>query len=135
MLVQLLSGRKEISLGSLAPRRDLTFVADTAEGFVRAGTAEAVEGEVIQLGAGRSVSVGELFEIARSTLGRDAVPIQDTMRIRPSASEVMELLSDPAVAHGRLGWAARVPLEDGIRQTADWLASRLELYRPDHYHV
>ena len=46
------------------PRRDLTFVADTVDGFVRAATAPGIEGRTIQLGTGRSESIGELFDIA-----------------------------------------------------------------------
>ena len=39
MLRQLLAGQREIRLGRLDTRRDLTFVADTVDGFVRAATA------------------------------------------------------------------------------------------------
>ena len=36
ILTQLIAGRTEIQLGRLDPRRDLTFVSDTVEGFIRA---------------------------------------------------------------------------------------------------
>ena len=45
MLVQLLSGKKEISLGRLNTRRDLTYVSDVVDGFMRAGTARANRGK------------------------------------------------------------------------------------------
>ena len=61
MLRQLLAGREEIRLGRLDPRRDLTYVADTVDGFIRAATAPGIEGDTIQLGTGRSESIGELF--------------------------------------------------------------------------
>ncbi len=47
LLVQLLTGKKEVELGRLDPSRDLTFVADAVEGFVRAGEVEGIDGEVI----------------------------------------------------------------------------------------
>ena len=135
MLVQLLAGRKEVKLGRLDPKRDLTFVADTVEGFIKAGEAEGVAGEVIQLGTGRTISVGELFDIACKTLGVSAEVVQEEARLRPDNSEVMVLLSDPSKAKSLLGWEAVVPLEEGISRTARWLEKRPRLYDPERYHV
>jgi len=121
MLRQLLAGRTEIRLGRLDPRRDLTFVADTVDGFIRAATADGIDGELIQLGTGRSESIGELFEIACRLLQVEARAVEDPARLRPDASEVLALQSDPARARERLGWEARTTLEDGLRATIDWL--------------
>jgi UDP-glucose 4-epimerase len=135
MLVQLLARKGDVKLGRLDPRRDLTFVADTVEGLVRAGAVPGIEGEVIQLGTGRTVSVGELFETACRVLGVSAAVTEDVARVRPEASEVMVLLSDPARAADRLGWTATVTLEDGIGRTARWLESRLHLFDRERYDV
>lgn len=135
MLVQILSGAKQVKLGRLDPKRDLTFVTDTTEGFVRAGEVEGIEGEVIQLGTGRAVSVGELFDVACEALGREAEVIQEPQRIRPDNSEVMVLLSDPAKAKRLLRWEAKVTLEEGLKRTASWLEQNLSLYDPARYHV
>jgi NAD dependent epimerase/dehydratase len=121
MLRQLMAGRQEIRLGRLDPRRDLTFVADTVDGFVRAATAPGIDGEVIQLGTGRSESIGELFALACSLLGVDARAVEDPARLRPDASEVLVLQSDPTRARERLGWTAATDLETGLRATIDWL--------------
>jgi NAD dependent epimerase/dehydratase len=121
MLRQLLDGRTEIRLGRLDPRRDLTFVADTVDGFVRAATAPGIDGEVIQLGTGRSESIGELFAMACRLLEVDARAVEDPARLRPDASEVLALQSDPSRARERLGWEAGTSLEDGLRATIDWL--------------
>ncbi|HRY30619.1 MAG TPA: GDP-mannose 4,6-dehydratase, partial [Elusimicrobiota bacterium] len=53
IITQLLSGAKKLSLGSLNPVRDFNFVLDTVEGFIAAGGAPRVEGEVINVGSGR----------------------------------------------------------------------------------
>jgi UDP-glucose 4-epimerase len=135
MLVQLLAGRKEVKLGRLDPKRDLTFVADSVEGFIKAAEAEGVAGEVIQLGTGRTVSVGELFAIACKTLGISAEVVQEEARLRPDNSEVMVLLSDPSKAKSLLDWEAVVPLEEGISRTARWLEKRPLRYDPERYHV
>jgi NAD dependent epimerase/dehydratase len=135
LLVQLLAGKQEVKLGRLDPKRDLTFVSDTVEGFLRAGQAKDIEGDVIHLGTGRAVSVGELFETACRVLGLAATTMKDDARVRPDGSEVMTLVSDPSKAKSLLGWEPRVSLEDGLARTAEWLKRHLSLYDPDRYHV
>lgn len=135
ILVQLLKGKKEVRLGRLDPKRDLTFVADTVEGFVKAATAEGVVGEVIQLGTGRTVSIAELFSAACRALGREAVAIQEDERLRPEKSEVMVLLSDPSKAKARLGWEAQIPLEAGLTRTAAWLELHLSRFDAERFHM
>ena len=121
MLRQLLSGAREIHLGRLDPRRDLTFVADTVDGFVRAATTDGLEGATIQLGTGRSESIGELFALACRLLDVEAEVVEDPARVRPDGSEVMVLQSDPARAHSLLGWEAATSLEEGLAETIEWL--------------
>ena len=122
VLGQMLAGAEEIRLGSLDTRRDFTYVTDTVDGFVRAARAPlGAAGEVIQLGTGRDVSIGELVELCRAVTGSSAQVVLDADRVRPAASEVERLLSSPARALDRLGWAPQVSLEDGLARTADWL--------------
>jgi UDP-glucose 4-epimerase len=45
-------------------------------------------------------------------------------RMRPEASEVMVLQSDPSLARELLGWEATTDLETGIGATIDWLRGR-----------
>lgn len=126
MLRQLLAGRREVRLGRLEPRRDLTYVADTVDGFVRAATCEGIDGETIQLGTGRSDSIGELFELACRLVGVDATVVEDAARLRPDGSEVLALQADPSRARALLGWEAQTDLEDGLRKTIDWLRTQPE---------
>lgn len=124
ILVQLLAGRPEVRLGATTPRRDLTFVTDTVDGFVRAAESDAALGQVVQLGTGRDVSIGELAKIAMRALGREVPVVCEAERLRPDASEVMVLQSSPALARALLGWEPKVALEEGLRLTAEWLRAR-----------
>ncbi len=135
MLRQLLDGRTEIRLGRLDPRRDLTYVADTVDGFIRAATAVEVDREVIQLGTGRSESIGDLFALACRLLGVDARAVEDPARLRPEASEVLFLESDPTKARERLGWEAGTDLETGLRHTIDWLRTQPSPSDPDRVRL
>ena len=133
ILEQLLRGRTSVELGALDPKRDLTFVSDTVDGFLRAGDTPGIEGETIQLGTGHTVSIGELFEAAKKVLGSSATVSQAKERLRPGKSEVMVLLSDPSRARERLGWTPQVSIEEGLRRTADWMRSEIGRYRPGEF--
>ncbi len=135
ILEQLMRGRTRVALGSLDPRRDLTFVSDTVRGFLSAATAEGIEGRTIQLGTGRAESVRDIFEAACRALGVQAEVEQRPERVRPQRSEVMVLQSDPSLAAELLGWSPEVSLEEGLDRTARWMRSELRRYRPGTYVV
>jgi NAD dependent epimerase/dehydratase len=123
IIAQALSSRA-IQLGSLTPRRDFTYVADTAAGFIAAAEAgEDAIGAEINLGTGRDISIGEIAAMIRDQIDRDISIEQDRARIRPDASEVMRLLSSNKLARSLLSWAPRVSLEEGISQTIAWFRS------------
>lgn len=134
MLSQLLAGQQEIELGRLDTRRDLTFVSDTVEGFLLAGLAPNIDGEVVQLGTGRDVSVADLFTLACKTVGISATVRTDPRRMRPDASEVLVLQSDPARARELLSWTPAASLEGGIAQTVEWLRER-QPQRGSHFQL
>ncbi len=134
IIVQALT-KDEILLGSMRPRRDLTYVTDIVEGFILAATARGVEGKVINLGTGKDISIGELAELILQIMGKKAEILFDATRIRPSMSEVQQLLADNSNARKLLGWEPSVSLEEGIRRTSEWVSERLALYKPEEYVV
>lgn len=134
VLSQALSGDR-VRVGSLDPVRDMNFVTDTVAGFVAAATAPGIEGLTINLGSGRGVSMRELLDLAVRATGREVQVEREAERVRPEASEVMQLVCDATLAHERLGWAPRVTLEDGVRRTAEWIGRHLSDYKPRLYNV
>ncbi len=135
ILAQLLWGEGELKLGSLHPTRDLNFVADTAAGFVAAAEADSAVGEVINLGTGREVSIGDLARMLMEIVGKDVPVVSRDERVRPAASEVERLLANAAKAAKLTGWTPEVSLEDGLQRTAAWIESHRDLYRPEEYKV
>jgi UDP-glucose 4-epimerase len=135
MLAQLLRDVRSIKLGRTDTRRDLTYVTDTVDGFVRAALAPNIEGQTIQLGTGKSPSIADIFEAACRALGKQATIELDPQRLRPEASEVLVLESDPARAKALLGWEPKVELEDGLARTAEWMSRHLELFAHERFHV
>ena len=124
-----------VRLGSLAPRRDLTYVKDTARGFVAAVSAPTAEGQTIQLGCQDETSVAELVNLAGRILGKKLRVVVESQRKRPEASEVMRLYASNQRAREVLGWEPKVPLAAGMEKTIDWFRSRVALYKHDLYHI
>jgi UDP-glucose 4-epimerase len=135
LAIQLLRGEDPVRAGSLHPRRDFTFVADTVDGFVRAATAELTPGTVVQLGTGTAFSVADVLEELRALTGSDAAVVEDVQRVRPEASEVQVLLSDPRRAAELLGWEPQVSFPDGLRMTVEWLRQRIDRLDPTRYYL
>ncbi|MBN2381416.1 SDR family NAD(P)-dependent oxidoreductase [bacterium] len=135
IITQLLAGKKKIELGRLDPKRDLTFVADTVEGFIKCAMTDSLEGQVIQLGTGKTISIADLFETTCRVLNKKAEVISSAERIRPTRSEVIVLMSDPSKAAKLLNWTHKTSIEQGIEQTALWLGKHLENYNINRYHI
>ncbi|MEU8463322.1 SDR family NAD(P)-dependent oxidoreductase [Streptomyces sp. NPDC029003] len=135
ILAQLHSGSREIRLGSLTPTRDFTYVTDTAEGFLAVAECDRALGEVVNLGTGREISVGDLARELIAASGRDAEVVEDPSRLRPSGSEVHRLLSDNSRAREWAGWSPKVSLAEGLGHTSRWVAENLSRFVPDRYQV
>jgi len=135
VLTQALHGAAQIELGNLRPKRDLTFVGDTARAFLLAATVKGIEGETIHFGQGSAVTVGQLAKLCLKVVGSKAKIISTERRLRPEKSEVGLLLCNPAKAKKVLGWEPEVSLENGLAQTADYLRGHLAEYHINDYVV
>ncbi|MBC7952329.1 MAG: SDR family NAD(P)-dependent oxidoreductase [Rhodospirillaceae bacterium] len=121
-----------IRVGDLRPKRDFTFVQDTAEAFLAvAGLGDEHVGKVFNGGTGRCVTMEEVVTMIRRVAGCDKPVVQESERMRPAASEVMTLLADWSALNAASGWQPRHDLEQGLSQTVEWWRSRLDRLRPD----
>jgi len=122
-----------VKLGALHPTRDLTYVTDTVRGFLLAADSEPAIGRPVNLGTGRSITIGDLAALAIRLTGRDVTLVTDEQRIRPEKSEVTRLRSDNTLAKELMGWEPLVSLEEGLQHTIDWIADHLDLFDPARY--
>lgn len=125
----------EVHLGNLTATRDMNFVANTVDGFVRAAQTPAAIGQTVNLGSGREISIGDLAALIAQLTGIDFDVESESDRLRPEKSEVNRLLADHTLATGLLGWTPRVSLEEGLEKTISWIRENLDRYRPHEYTV
>jgi NAD dependent epimerase/dehydratase len=132
--VQALSGR-DVALGTLTPTRDLLFVEDTARGMIAAVRSDRALGQVVNLGTGREISIGELAKKVIAACGSSASVVHDPQRLRPKESEVERLCASNARARDLLGWEPRVTLEEGLLRVVDFLRANLSRYKAGIYNT
>jgi dTDP-glucose 4,6-dehydratase len=134
IVTQALAG-EEIALGSLHPTRDLNYVSNTVDGFLACAAHPEALGRTFNLGSSREIAIGDLAELIGTLLGKPIRVRADERRQRPESSEVERLLADFSLARELLGWTPKVPLEEGLSHTIDWIARNLDRYRPGVYAV
>lgn len=132
--VQALAGGP-VRLGSLDPRRDMTYVADTVAGFLAAAATPAADGETLQLGTGVDHSVADMVDAVGRAVGRELVVEQDPARRRPPASEVMRLISSPERMTRTTGWTPQRSLDEGVAEVVAWVRDHLDAFRADEYAI
>jgi NAD dependent epimerase/dehydratase len=141
IVTQLLTGERRLKLGALSPTRDFSFVADTVQGFARAAVAEGILGEVINIGSGFEISIGETVELIAEAVGVNAVIETDAERLRPAASEVDRLYAGIVKAERLLGWkpayGGREGFRRGIGETVAWFAEPANIgrYKAGIYNI
>jgi NAD dependent epimerase/dehydratase len=118
-----------LHVGSLEPRRDLNYVSDTINGFILSATKSKAIGQVINLGTGSSVSIGDLTQMILDQIGIKKEIVISSERCRPETSEVWHLECDNNKAQKILGWRPRVSLQEGLRSTIEYLGANLNRYK------
>ncbi len=127
--------KETIELGDTATTRDFTLVLDTVQGFIQAAEVPEAVGEIINVGSGQEISIGDLVKKI-VILAKRPVQIKiDHKRLRPKNSEVQRLLADSSKARKLLSWSPKYSLDEGLRMTIDWVKKNLNNFHPETYHV
>jgi UDP-glucose 4-epimerase len=104
--------------------RDFIYVEDIAEAIFRSATMADIGGEIFQVATNAETTVLELAEALRAVLERNGVRTHGIRHAAPRVGDVKRNYSDTSKAHRRLGWDARVSLQDGLDRTVKWFLQR-----------
>jgi dTDP-glucose 4,6-dehydratase len=141
IITQIAAGERSIKLGALHPTRDFNFVSDTVSGFIAVGQSEGSVGEVINIGSGFEISIGDLVNLIGEAMGAELQVSEDSKRLRPAKSEVERLLAGNAKALDLLDWKPELGSIDGLRKgisiTSEWFQNpdNLSRYKADRYNI
>ncbi len=137
IITQLLSGSKEVRLGSILPTRDLNYVQDICRGFISLGKCDEAVGREINIGSGEEISIGDLAKSIISIINPAAKIVSEDLRKRPEKSEVERLVCDNSLIHRLTGWKPETSLKDGLIKTIDWFkkTENCSRYKWDIYNV
>lgn len=105
--------------GSGHQTRDLLFVEDCASFVVEAGYNDAVNGQIVNAGLGKDVSINDLARLIAGPEGQ----IVHVPHIHPQ-SEIAKLRCDYTKAKCLMGWIPENSLEQGILKTKTWIHSK-----------
>jgi nucleoside-diphosphate-sugar epimerase len=112
-------GRRPTIYGDGGHTRDFTYVANVVDGVLRACTAPAASGEVINVATAGRVSLNELFAAVRDLVGVNVEPIY----AEPRAGDVRDSQADIDKARHLLGYEPIVSFEEGLEKTVTWYRS------------
>ena len=137
IITQLLSGYNEIKLGSLYPTRDLVYVKDTVEGFVRLALCDNAIGNEVNIATQSEISIQDLAIKLINKINPDAKIVSEDVRIRPQNSEVERLLGSNEKLKELTGWIPETDIDRGLELTIDWFKNEenLRIYKPWVYNV
>ena len=135
IITQLLSGKKEIRLGSLTPTRDFNYVKDTANGFYQIYLSDKTVGQEINIATQKEISIGDLTNELIQQINPEAKIVCDEQRLRPEKSEVNRLLGSNQKIRQLTDWRPRYSFESGLAETIDFLRLNMNRYKTDIYNV
>ena len=137
VITQILAKEKVITLGSLHPTRDFSYVEDTCQGFLSLAECDAAVGETVNTGVNKEISIEDTVKLIAELLQTEVTVERAEERVRPQESEVERLWCDNTKLERLTGFRPQVQLRDGLATTISWFEenSNLQRYKADSYNV
>ncbi len=118
VIIKQLLNDSDLFLGDLTPTRDLIYVKDTINGFVKAAEhSKKLIGETVNIGTGKEISMKNLAETISQIMNIQPTFQTDDLKIRPSRSEVRRLCCDASRFMSITDWKPKYTLEEGLKET------------------
>jgi UDP-glucose 4-epimerase len=114
---RLAAGETPTIFGDGMQTRDYVFAGDVARATLAASERD---GGVYNIGTGRETSVNELLELCLRVAGGEVEP----EFAPPRPGELQRSVLDPSRAVDELGWRPERSLEEGLRETWEWISAK-----------
>lgn len=102
--------------------RCFTFVEDAVDATLRVGAGAIADGECINVGSDREISVAEALRLATRLAGAefDPVRVSTDSELGTAYEDIPRRVPDVRKARELLGWRSRTPLRAGLAATIAW---------------
>jgi UDP-glucose 4-epimerase len=119
---QALAGEPLTVHGDGLQTRCFTYIADTVEGTYLAGTVNAAEGSVFNVGNDVEITINELAERIKAVSGStsDIIHMSHESRYGKSFEDTKRRVPDLTRSRTILGYSPTTSLDEGLRLTVDW---------------
>jgi GDP-L-fucose synthase len=118
-----LAGRSLTIWGSGKPRREFLHVDDLADALVFMMRHYEEEGP-LNVGTGTDVSIAELASLVARVVGFEGELVYDSSKPDGTPRKLLDVSRLTS-----LGWSARIPLEQGVRDTYQWFLENAQHLR------
>lgn len=137
VIIQILSGKKEIELGDLSPTRDFNYVKDICRGFLAIAKADKCVGKTLNIGSNYEISIKDTVQKISKIMGSDIQIKTDNKRLRPKNSEVFRLWCDNRKINELAGYYPSYSLDQGLANTIEWFSNQenLKKYKANIYNI
>ncbi len=141
IISQLVSGKKIINIGDIAPKRDFTYINDTVDAFLLSINSKKIIGQEINLGSGFDISISQILKILKSDFQFDFRIKVNKERLRPKKSEVYRLIASNVKAKKLLKWNPKYNglngFKEGLKKTIKWYreTNNLKYFKASDYNI
>jgi UDP-glucose 4-epimerase len=122
---------REIQIyGDGSQLRDLVYVDDAAEAFLRAGASEASNGQVFNVGGLEPISHRDLVRMLIAVAGSGRYRLVEWPPEK-KAIDIGDFYADSTLIARTLGWRPVTTLRDGLRKAVEFYRAHMPHYVPD----
>jgi NAD dependent epimerase/dehydratase len=126
IILQIVKNKENIALGLTTPKRDLSYIDDTVNGFIKTLGKNKIFGEIINLGQNFEISIYDLYKLIGNLMNKEIPLKKENKRIRPKKSEVLRLKCNNTKAYSLLNWKPKYSkkegLKEGLKKTIKWFS-------------
>ncbi len=120
---RLLTGRPPVVFGDGEQSRDYTFIDDIVEANMRLlDTRVALEGQSVNVGSGRRITINDLLQVLRELTGSDVEAVHEDR----APGDASDTWASYEAARALLGYEPSTRLEEGLNAFLEWFRSDSE---------
>jgi len=125
---RLLNERPPIVFEDGKQSRDFIHVSDIVQGLLLALESDSAAGHALNLGTGNPTTVAQVARVIADGLGLD---IEPELNHQYRAGDIRHCRADVELARELMGFEAKVPFADGMRDLLGWLQDQQAVDRVD----